>query len=82
MFVLKVVTLLSLSLFCYGTIDEELMEIIRKMEQVEQIEVEESEIDRAESLTRWISGFKGFDPEEFVTFIIDPTDDIVSTLVQ
>ena len=54
------------------------MEIIRKME-IEETEVEESEEDREAALTQWISGFKGFDPDEFLTFIIEPKDDIVST---
>ena len=36
------------------------------------------ELDRAAHLTHWISGFKGFDPDEFLTFVVEPTDDIVS----
>ena len=37
-----------------------------------------TEVEREEILSLWIAGFKNFDPDEFLTFIIDPNDDIVS----
>ena len=80
MILLKLLAFLSLGLLCRGTIDKELLEIIARMEQDEEEEDESTLDEDTDALMRWISGFKNFDPEEFLTFAIEPADDVVSIL--